>query len=213
MFKRRNRRTWLTLAGRSLWPRGGWGRAVSYVWHRLRRIPDPPHKVARGIAAGVFASFTPLFGFHFLLAAATAWVLRGSVLAALLSTLFGNPLTFPLIAGLSMATGNWMLGRDSSLPVGEILAAFGRASAELWRNFVALFTPDPTHWDGLALFFDRVFLPYALGGLIPGLLAGIAAYFLSEPVVEMYQKRRRKRLAAKKWKRATPPATAEEPRA
>jgi hypothetical protein len=31
----------------------------SYVMHRLRRLPDPPHKIARGIAAGVFVSFTP----------------------------------------------------------------------------------------------------------------------------------------------------------
>jgi uncharacterized protein (DUF2062 family) len=197
MFKRRVPRHWLTLVGRSFWPRGGWGRAVSYVWHRLRRLPDPPHKVARGIGAGVFASFTPLFGFHFIVAGLVSWGLRGSILASLLSTLFGNPLTFPLIAGLSMSAGNWVLGREANLPVGEILGAFGRASAELWHNTVATFTPDPVHWDGLSLFFHQVFLPYMLGGLIVGPFAGLAAYFASEPVVALYQKRRRRKLAEK----------------
>jgi len=211
MFKRRGKRNWLTLAGRSFWPRGGWVRAASYVWHRLRRIPDPPHKVARGIAAGMFASFTPLFGFHFILAGSIAWAIRGSVLAGLMTTLVGNPLTFPLIAGISMTVGNWMLGRESSLPVGEILGSFGRASAELWHNFTTLFTAAPAHWDGLAAFLDRVFLPYLIGGLAPGFLAALGAYFLSEPIVEIYQNRRRRDLSAKKWKRAAPVRAEDQP--
>lgn len=216
MFKRRDKRSWLTLLGRSFWPRGGWGRAFAYVWHRLRRLPDPPHKVARGIAAGVFTCFTPLYGFHFLLAGSIAWVLRGSILAALLSTLFGNPVTFPLIATVNMNIGNWMLGRDSSLPVGQILASFGHASAEMWRNTVALFTHATPHWDKLAMFFDQVFLPYLIGGIIPGAIAGFVAYLVSEPVVRAYRNRRQKRLSARKSKRsrvapATSPARAEEP--
>ncbi|HBG98519.1 MAG TPA: DUF2062 domain-containing protein [Rhodobacteraceae bacterium] len=219
MFKRREPRHWLTLVGRSFWPRGGWGRATSYVWHRLRRLPDPPHKVARGIGAGVFASFTPLFGFHFVLAGLAAWAVRGSILASLFATLFGNPLTFPLIAGISMTTGNWVLGRDARLPVGDILGAFGQASAELWRNAVAVFTPASAHWDGLSLFWNQVFWPYMLGGLIAGPVAGVIANYVSQPVVRLYQGRRRRKLAVKLQQiaaartaaAATSPARAEEP--
>ena len=47
---------------------------------------------------------------HFFLAAGLAWVLRGNVVAALLGTFFGNPLTFPLIALSSINLGHWMLG-------------------------------------------------------------------------------------------------------
>ena len=65
VFKRRNPRTWLRTVAEVFYPRGGWRRAVSYVIHRLRRLPDPPHKIARGVAAGVFVCFTPFFGFHF----------------------------------------------------------------------------------------------------------------------------------------------------
>ncbi|MFV2034120.1 MAG: DUF2062 domain-containing protein, partial [Halocynthiibacter sp.] len=62
VFKRRDKRPiWKILAG-ILWPRSGWARAYRYVRHRLHRLPDPPHRIARGIFAGVVASFTPLFG-------------------------------------------------------------------------------------------------------------------------------------------------------
>ena len=51
-----------------VWPRGGWARAFHYVKHRMRRLPDSPERIARGVWAGVFVTFTPLFGMHFVFA-------------------------------------------------------------------------------------------------------------------------------------------------
>src|SRR6056297_3944816 len=102
VFKRRTPKSWLQFIAEAFWPRGGWTRATRYVVHRLRRLPDPAHKISRGIAAGVFACFTPFFGLHFVIATALAFVLRGNLMAALLATFFGNPLTFPIIAAVSM---------------------------------------------------------------------------------------------------------------
>ena len=65
VFKRRTPKTFGRAFIETFYPRGGWGRAVRYVVHRLRRLPDPAYKISRGIAAGVFTSFTPFFGFHF----------------------------------------------------------------------------------------------------------------------------------------------------
>ena len=103
VFKRKNKRSYLQVAQESVYPKGGWGRAASYIAHRLRRLPDPPQRIARGIAAGVFVSFTPLFGLHFIAAAFVAIGLRGNVIAAMLSTFVGNPLTFPFIAALALS--------------------------------------------------------------------------------------------------------------
>jgi hypothetical protein len=69
-----------------LWPKGGWTRAATYVKHRLNRLPDSPHRIARGIMAGVFTVFTPFYGLHFFMAAGFALLLRGNVVAALLGT-------------------------------------------------------------------------------------------------------------------------------
>ncbi|MEM8802994.1 MAG: DUF2062 domain-containing protein, partial [Pseudomonadota bacterium] len=201
VFKRRTPRTYFEVVTESLYPRGGWRRASRYVAYRLRRLPDPAHKISRGIAVGVFTSFTPLFGLHFILAAAIAWIIRGNVVAALLATFVGNPLTFPLIAAVSMELGSIILN-ERVLPLPLVLPSFSDAAGDLWRNFMAIFTNEPTRWVGLRVFFDRVFLPYLVGGLAPGLAAAIAAYFFANPLIAAYQKardaRRKKRFAKKR---------------
>lgn len=193
VFKRRKPRTYVEIVSESFYPRGGWRRAVRYVGHRLQRLPDPAHKISRGIAAGVFTSFTPLFGMHFFIAAFLAWAMRGNIIASLLATFFGNPLTFPLIAAISMELGSLMLGyRGVPLPL--VLEAFSNASVSLWQNFVAIFTPDRANWHGFDIFWHRVFLPYLVGGILPGLACGIAAYVLANPIIAAYQKARVARL-------------------
>lgn len=200
VFKRRTPRTYFEIVSQSLYPRGGWRRAARYVGYRLRRLPDPAHKISRGIAAGVFTSFTPLFGLHFVISALLAWAMRGNILAALLATFVGNPLTFPLIAAVSMEVGSLVLG-EQSLPLPLVLSSFGEAANDLWRNFVAIFTSESAQWRGLVRFWDRVFLPYMVGSLMPGLIAGVASYFLTNPLIAAYQKARITRLKKKFAKR------------
>ncbi len=183
------------------WPKGGWSRAFYYVGHRLRRLPDPPHRIARGIAAGVFTSFTPFFGFHFIISAVLAFVMQGNILAALMATFVGNPLTFPFIAAISLELGQWMLGRQDTVPLHRVFNAFGQASQELWHNAIAIITGAPTHWDQLARFGHDVFVPYLVGGIIPGVIFGVAFYMLALPAVKAYQGRRVKKLRERYEKR------------
>ena len=165
--------------------------------HRLRRLPDPAYKISRGIAAGVFTSFTPFFGLHFLVAAGLAWLMGGNVLAALLATFFGNPVTFPIIAGLSVGIGSRMLGLDQPLPLDETFNAFSRVSVELWTNAKALVTGSAIRFEGFEVFLDRIFMPYLIGGIVPGVISGVAAYAVSRPIIAAYQKSRIKRLKKK----------------
>ena len=192
MFKRRNKLSWPAAAAEFLWPRGGWARAARYVSHRLRRLPDPAHKIARGIGAGVFVSFTPFFGLHFLVSAAIAWAIGGNVLAALLATFFGNPITFPIIATVSVELGSWILGQPP-VPLPQIVASFSYASLELWSNLGALVTEREEEWTRLSTFFELVFWPYLVGGLGPGLATATVAYWVSHPLITAYQNARIKR--------------------
>lgn len=194
MFKRRNQKTFAQRFAAVFYPRGGWRRAASYVLHRLRRLPDTPERIAVGVGAGVFASFTPLFGLHFLLAAMVAWAFRGNIFASLLSTFFGNPITFPLIVVGSIELGSLLLGLDKSFTAAEVMNAFGGASAELTRNMAAVFSDAAPQWGRLLRFLHNVFLPYLLGGVILGTGFGVAGYFLSLPLIRAYQRRRRDRL-------------------
>jgi uncharacterized protein (DUF2062 family) len=201
-----------------VYPRGGFRRAVQYVTHRLRRLPDEPHRIARGVFAGVFVSFTPFFGFHFLSAALLGWVLRGNILAALLATFVGNPLTTPIIAITSVELGHRMLGIDAPMDVKSIIAAFTNAGTELWGNARALFTADVAHWENLGTFFHTIFWPYLVGGLLPGLAIGLAFYWATIPIVRAYQKiragqaqaRLEKRLRLKSPAKAAKPSSGDD---
>lgn len=203
VFKRRKPRTYYQAVTESVYPKGGWWRAAWYVLHRVRRLPDPAHKISRGIACGVFVCFTPLFGLHFVLAAVLAWAVNGNIMASILATFVGNPVTLPFVAAVSMELGSWMLGMPH-IPLPAVIASFSDAAVELWRNMIAIFTPEVTHWDGLARFFHRVFLPYLVGGILPGIITAMAFYFLSNPLLAAYQKARvarlKKRFAKKREK-------------
>ena len=197
VFKRRERRSWPEIFAAAFYPRGGWRRAASYMGHRLSRLPDSPDRIARGIAAGMFASCTPFFGFHFVIAALAARTLRGNILAALLGTFLGNPFTFPLIVESSVQLGSWFLGLGAGMHFPQVMAAFGYAGAEFWGNIWSLLTGGDPGWFRLRLFFRRVFLPYLLGGVTIGILSGVAVYFVSLPLIRAYQTRRRNRLRAR----------------
>lgn len=191
VFRRRTKRNFWQVLGTMLYPKGGWRRATSYVGHRLSRLPDTPERIAIGIAAGTFVSFTPLFGFHFVLAAAISRLLRGNIMAGLLGTFFGNPVSFPFIVIVAVEFGNFILGQGGLVHFPQIMAAFGFAWGELWDNLVAIFTGAPQEWGRLKTFFRRVFLPYLIGGILPGILCGVGMYYVSLPLIRSYQKRRR----------------------
>src|SRR5690606_9209209 len=92
-----------------LWPRRSFWRSAQYFAKRVLRLTATPHAIAAGIAAGTLASFTPYLGFHFIIAAAVAWVIRGNLIASALGTAVGNPLTFPFIWASTMAAGRFIL--------------------------------------------------------------------------------------------------------
>ncbi len=198
VFKRRDKRPVLQAMQESVYPRRGWGRAISYLKLRLHRLPDTPHKIARGVFVGIFMCFTPLFGLHIILAALISLPLRGNVVAAVLATFFGNPLTFPFITVGSLTVGHFLLGKKYAVaePQG-LLQSFRGAGADLKDNFVALFTEAHTDWTRLGQFFHEVYLPYLVGGFVLGLIAGAVAYYMTVPVITAYQKRRKGRLRQK----------------
>lgn len=194
VFKRRDKRSFGKVVREFFWPRGGWRRAALYIKHRLHRLPDPPHRIARGILAGVFTTFTPLFGMHFVIAAFLAFIIRGNIIAALLATFFGNPLTYVPIAAVSLKTGYWMFGLSTDSSVhdhGTLLEKFSAAAGDLTHNLLTIVWGGEMDWSRLAVFYDEVFLPYLVGGIIPGLITGMICYYISVPLIQAYQNRRR----------------------
>lgn len=197
VFKRRDKRSWWKVIADFIYPKGGWSRAFHYVRHRLHRLPDPPHKIARGIWAGVFTTFTPFYGLHFLIAVLIARGMQGNIIAALLATFFGNPLTYIPIAAASLEMGHWLLGTEFEEADQNLGEKFAEAGSDLWQNLVAVVTGAPRDWHGLILFYDEVFFPYMVGGIIPGIVTASICYYLAVPMIRVYQNRRKGRIKDK----------------
>ena len=157
------------------WPQRGWERACSYIWRRVWRLSGSPHVIAMGFAAGVFASFTPFMGLHFIIGFGLAWALGGNLMASALGTFIGNPLTFPFIWWLTLTTGNAILGQD-------VMAADLGSISVLKMSF-------GTVWDIL----KPIVLPMVVGGVPIGATVAMVSYWLLRPAIGSYQEKRQSR--------------------
>jgi hypothetical protein len=211
VFRRRDPRSLWRVAAESVYPRGGWRRSLEYVKHRLRRLPDSPEKIGRGMAAGVLISFTPFYGFHFLGGLLIAWAIRGNLLASVIGTFANNFVTLVPISAMAVTLGYWILGKEPGEElVGGLGHAFGEAWNDLWHNFWAIFGPESMEWGGFAEFLRDVFWPYLVGGIGPGLLAAVVSYWVTVPLVGAYQAARRRRLEERLASRLRAPGAGPE---
>jgi len=164
------------------WPRMGWMRASRYYVYKVGRLTATPHAIAVGFACGAFASFTPFMGFHLLLCMGLAYLLRGHIIASVIGTIVGNPLTFPMIWLVTYNFGKQILG-------GSLLVSHTQPSFESSRNMFELLTGS----------FDQawpVIATMSIGGLALGIPAAIICYVVVRVGVAGFQRRRRKELSA-----------------
>ena len=202
MFKRRERRSIFRFFYEVIFSFKGISRAIEYVGIRLKRIPDTPHKISLGMSCGIFASFTPLFGLHFLIAGLLSYLLRANVLASLIGTFVGNPITFPIITVFNLKLGEWILGSSeySSGDGGKIFEGFLDFIFLIYKSFFTEGSIGENNVPRMNEFLNGVFIPYSLGGLILGIFIAVISYFLLRPLVATYQKKR-SALKAKRFKK------------
>ena len=202
MFKRREKRSIFRFFYEVIFSLKGISRAIEYVGIRLKRIPDTPHKISLGMSCGIFASFTPLFGLHFLIAGLLSYLLRANVLASLIGTFVGNPITFPIITVFNLKLGEWILGSSeySSGDGGKIFEGFLDFIFLIYKSFFTEGSIGENNIPRMNEFLNGVFIPYSLGGLILGIFIAVISYFLLRPLVATYQKKR-SALKAKRFKK------------
>lgn len=167
----------------ALWPRRSFWRSAQYFIKRVLRLTATPHAIAAGVAAGVFASFTPFVGFHFVIAAAIAWIIGGNVIASAFGTAIGNPLTFPFIWGATLQAGRFILhaphNPGDEVRVGSMLRHL--EFSQLWEPLLK---------------------PMTVGSIPIGIGVGICFYLLTRQATQTVREQRRKRLAERARRRA-----------
>ncbi|WP_245615481.1 DUF2062 domain-containing protein [Afifella pfennigii] len=165
-----------------LWPRSSWRRSFLYFIKRILRLSATPHAIAAGVAAGVFTSFTPFLGLHFVISFAIAWVIGGNLLAAALGTAVGNPLTFPFIFAATYKLGHFIWRGEHQMPPPHL----GNYLVE--KSFEQLMP---------------LLKPMTIGGIPLGLMAGLISYTVVYKMVAAYQAARKERFALRRQPDAT----------
>ena len=162
---------------------------IRYVVNRVKRffifrvlhVNDTPHRIALGVAIGIFVTWTPTIGFQMLLTVALAWLLRANKLVGVPFVWISNPLTMVPIYLPNFALGRWLLRNNYESPdFAKALTVGGGSWLEAWLNRTSAWWSETM----------KVFAPLWLGSLIVGLVLGVTTYFLIRYAVVAYRRHR-----------------------
>jgi uncharacterized protein (DUF2062 family) len=146
-------------------PRGKMNRIRRFI-DRAKKLDGDPHYVAMGMAIGVFVGVTPTMPFHTVLAVGLAFLFRGSKAAAALGVWFSNPVTAPFFYVGSYKVGKYLLG--NSVPFNlkyESLLELAHLGLDVTIALIA-------------------------GGIILGILPGIASYLVTRKIFTTIRSKR-----------------------
>jgi uncharacterized protein len=96
--------------------KGYWNRFKHFCVHSILHADDPPHKLALGIAVGIFVALLPLIGIQMVLSFALAWLLRANKAVGVALVWISNPFTMVPLFYPGYWLGCKILGRK---PGGE----------------------------------------------------------------------------------------------
>ena len=133
---------------------------------RVKKLDGNPHYIAMGMAIGIFVGITPTMPFHTVIAVALAFIFRGSKAAAALGVWFCNPITAPFFYLGSYKTGMFIFGNSAPFDL-------------KYESVLEL----------LKLGMD-VTMAMIGGGVILGIVPGIAAYFITRKIMTTIRSRK-----------------------
>ena len=173
----------------------GLARMIRYRLHiPMKRSPQSPEHVARGVMVGCVWACTPIFGLH-MAGSFLTWVIGRkifkwdfSLVNALAWTWTTNVFTVIPCYYLFYLTGQAMLGRFTK----------GDEAGQGFDTIAAQITAENTSmWDAIQLWFESlvstVGLPLAVGWIPWSIFIGWMAYRLSHGFVVEHRKRKAKR--------------------
>ncbi len=188
-FGRRNKTTIFLFIKNNIKILFSFTRTKKYILLNLKRMKGSSHEIALGLACGIAISFTPFLGLHALLAITFSWVLRGSMAAALIGTLFGNPYTFPFIWYLSYEIGKLFITDSTNLNTQYLLPSLKEEMIVLFLLIKNIFlTTDFTLIKNN--FNSLKFIPIMALGSIPMIFVSwFLSYFAFQNIIQSYKKK------------------------
>jgi len=155
---------------------------IGRLYERFIMIRGEPREVALGFALGIFVGMTPTVGVQTPIAIFIAALFKWSKLSAAIGVWISNPLTVPLIYGVTYITGAKLLSLD---PV------FDMPLSPTWSTLKVMLQKAPQAIGAMMV-----------GGALLGIPLAIASYYLSYAAVDKYQKDVKEKLVRQKAKLA-----------
>ena len=120
-----------------------WWKHLRHALEETLNAEDEHHRIAKGIAIGMFFGFSPLIGLKTLLALAFAFVLRSNKIAAVVGvTLHDVILPFmPIVFRLEYDVGYWLLNHPHELPPNLTTHELSIHQWLSWTTFVTAGVP------------------------------------------------------------------------
>jgi len=156
--------------------------------YRVLHVDDTPHRIALGVAIGIFVTWTPTIGLQMVLTVALATLLRANKAVGVPFVWISNPFTFLLIYLPAYVVGGFLLGGRYTLS----------AFSEALRNARACQAPWWT-WAHVKGFFEAFWPIYPavwLGSVLIGGVLAVVAYVLVYRAVVVFRRFRARRGAA-----------------
>ena len=145
--------------------RSKYSRKMREMLSRIKHLNGDPHHVGMGMAIGVFVGVTPTIPLHTVLALLMAFIFRASKPAAMIGVWFSNPVTIPFFYIGSYKIGAFILGHSMPFDM----------------KYDSIIELTKVGLD--------VTLAMLLGGVILGIVPGIASYFITRKIVAAARER------------------------
>ena len=167
--------------------RRGWRKLRDWFVHLLH-LDEPPHRIALGVAIGVFIAFTPTIGLQMLLIFFLTSLFRANAAAGVPMAWLTNPATIPPVFYWNYRIGCLLLGKPDS------------AVEEFRKNVSDLVHRDLTWWTMVKEWWDlvmRVAQPLWVGSVVVGLVLAGVTYGLMYYLITVYRRAHQRHLAAR----------------
>ena len=154
---------------------------VRYVLNRVKRffiyrvlhVDDTPHRIALGLAVGIFITWTPTIGLQMVLTVAVSALLGANKVVGVPFVWISNPATLGPIYVPNYLLGCLLLRQR---PI-DIAALFATLETKGWLSFLKGL------WDAGV----NVFVSLWVGSILVGLVLAVPTYFLTRYAVVRYR--------------------------
>jgi hypothetical protein len=165
-------------------------KSIAFMKLKVLHITDTPHRIAMGVAVGVFVGFglAPFLGTHIIAALLLAMLFGGNKIAAIASMWVHNPVTMWPIIFADYELGRHVVNLWTRTPRGghELLKRF----LDNWEEqgvFTYPFVGE--FWHELSHVMVKIGLEVSIGCAILGVIMAVLAYFAAKEIIIEHRKK------------------------